>query len=233
MDVVAEPAITIDADSLGGTPVLKPSAIKTIWGAIEDFIRLSLMTLVVPFTVITDLVIIGNRLGEMSVTEWTQVLFLSIATILFADAARQEPRARGFYVLCAGFFLCAIIRELDLVLDKLVFHGAWVHLAVVAFLATVAVAVRFRQTVLQPAADFIGTRSFLLIQSGLILVLILSRTLGSGGLLWNMLGYDDTHRLFKTIIQESLELYGYILICCGALTLRKSPQNDHSLATRT
>ena len=52
------------------------------------------------------------------------------------------------------------------------------------------------------------------------MVFILSRALGSAKLLWNMLSYDDTHRLFKTIIQESLELFGYILICFGAFKLR-------------
>ena len=53
------------------------------------------------------------------------------------------------------------------------------------------------------------------------MLIVLSRSLGSGRLLWNLLGYDDTHRLFKTIIQESLESFGYILMCFGAFALRR------------
>jgi hypothetical protein len=187
----------------------------------ETFVRLTLLSLVVPFTVITDLVILGNRLGEWSVTEWAQALVLLVTTILCGDAARQEPSARGGYTLMAGFFACAFVREMDLVLDKLFFHGSWRLFAGIAMAAVLALAWRYRETILPGLATFLDRRAYPFFMIGLLIVIVLSRSLGSGRMLWNILGCDDTHRLFKTIIQESLESFGYLLITYGAFLLRR------------
>ncbi len=200
---------------------LKPKAPTVIREAMESFIRLTILTLWVPFTVITDLVILGNRLGERSVTEFTQSLVLLVTAILIADTARHDRASRGFLTLVSGLMACMFIRETDLVLDKLVTHGFWCPLALAAAAVTAAVAWRNRATILPGAAAFIGTKPYYYMQFGFLVLIVLSRSLGSGRLLWNLLGYDDTHRLFKTIIQESLESFGYILMCFGAFALRR------------
>ena len=187
----------------------------------EALVRLTLLSLVVPFTVITDLVILGNRLGERSVTEWAQALVLLVTAILCGDAARHEPSARGGYTLMAGFFACAFVREMDLVLDKLIFHGSWCLFAGAAMATALALAWRCRATILPGLAAFLDRRAYPFFMIGLLIVIVLSRSLGSGRMLWNMLGCDDTHRLFKTIIQESLESFGYLLITYGAFLLRR------------
>ena len=187
----------------------------------ENFIRLSLASLAVPFTVITDLVLTGNRLGERSVTEWSQSLLLAVVVILFADASRHARPHRGFYSLAAVFFACCLARELDLWMDKFLYHGSWVLLALLFSALGLGLAWRYRETIIPGAADFVGRRAYPFILIGLVIILVLSRVLGSGHMLWNMLGCDDTHRLFKTIIQESLESFGYLLFAFGAILLRR------------
>jgi|LSQX01.2.fsa_nt_gb uncharacterized membrane protein len=197
------------------------SSESSLGRAIENTIRLALSTLTVPFLVITDLIIIGNRLGERSATEWGQALLLLVSVVLFAYAAHRRAEARGFYMLVAGFFMCCFIRELDLLLDEWLFHGAWAPLAIAVALLVSARALRVWRTLLPGAVEFVGTQAFIYVQIGLVVVAMLSRSLGSGRQLWFLLGHDDSYRLCKTVIQEALESFGYLLICFGGIILHR------------
>ena len=188
---------------------------------IENSVRLALIVLSVPFMVITDLIIAGNRLGERSVIEWSQALVLLVTAVLFAGAARRRSDGRGFYLLAAGFFACCFIREMDLMLDQWFFHGAWAYLAGGTAAVAIASALRVRRTVRPGAVEFVNTRAFIYVQIGLVVVVILSRSLGSGRQLWFLLGQDDSYRLCKTVIQEAFESFGYLLICFGAIMLHR------------
>lgn len=190
-----------------------------IKAAAVEAISLCLITLIVPFSVIIDIVILVNRLGERSVTEWGHTLLLAVTSLLFMDAARAEPRARGFYALMAAVFGSALMREMDLWFDTLLYHGSWV-LPVIAILGAAGLyAWRYRDTIASGATEYLGRRCYLFILFGMI-SLVLSRTLGSGRLLWDTLGSGDEFRLFKTIVQESLESYAYLFFIYGAFQLR-------------
>ncbi|MGI6496619.1 MAG: hypothetical protein ACOX5G_11155 [Kiritimatiellia bacterium] len=189
--------------------------------AVQNTILLALATVSVPLTVFIDLFIIGNYLGERSLTECGQALVLLVSVVLFAHAARRRPEGRGFYRLVAGFFLCCLIREMDLLLDDLLFHGAWAPLASAAALLAILRALRVRSTLLPGAEEFAGTRSFVCVQVGLVVVIVLSRTLGSGTLFWSFMGDDAIYRPCKTIVQEALESFGYLLVGAGAILLHR------------
>ena len=195
---------------------------------IENSVRLALMVLSVPFMVITDLVILGNRLGERSLIEWSQALVLLVTVVLFAYAARRQPEGRGFFLLVCGFFACCFIREMDLMLDQWFFHGAWAYLSGGVAVIAITLALRMHRTLLPGAVDFVNTRAFIYVQIGLVVVVMLSRSLGSGRQLWFLLGQDDSYRLCKTVIQEALESFGYLLICFGAIMLHR--ELDHPAA---
>jgi hypothetical protein len=60
-------------------------------------------------TVFTDLIIIGNRLGERSLTEWGQALVLLVSVVLFAYAARRRPEGSG--LLHAGGWLLPVLSS--------------------------------------------------------------------------------------------------------------------------
>lgn len=198
-----------------------PTPESPLQRGIENSVRLALMVLSVPFMAITDLVIVGNRLGERSVIEWSQALVLLVTTVLFAGAARRRSDGRGFYLLASGFFACCFIREMDLTLDQWFFHGAWAYLSGGAAAVAIVRALRVRRTLLPGAVEFVNTRAFIYVQIGLVVVVILSRSLGSGRQLWFLLGQDDSYRLCKTFIQEALESFGYLLICFGAIMLHR------------
>ena len=198
-----------------------PTPESPLQRGIENSVRLALMVLSVPFMAITDLVIVGNRLGERSVIEWSQALVLLVTTVLFAGAARRRSDGRGFYLLVSGFFACCFIREMDLMLDQWLFHGAWAYFSGGAAAVAIALALRVRRTVRPGAVEFVNTRAFIYVQIGLVVVVILSRSLGSGRQLWFLLGQDDSYRLCKTFIQEALESFGYLLICFGAIMLHR------------
>src|SRR5690606_40700408 len=67
-----------------------------------------------------------DGVGEWSLVELTQEGFLAATVLAFVRLARRSPGERAFAVLAAGLFGCVLVRELDAVLDVLLFHGAWV-----------------------------------------------------------------------------------------------------------
>lgn len=116
----------------------------------------------------------------------------------------------------AGFFSCALIRELDVYLVA-IWHGFWLYPALVVALSTIAYVVLFCRTLVAvPMSNFIGTRPYFFIMVGLIVVLVFSRTFGSGALLWKALLGVAYSSSFRSAIQEGLELFGYLLIAYGS-----------------
>ncbi len=184
----------------------------TIARAVGEFLLLVLFALLPPLSVFLDSAVIGEGVSEESLTEYTQQGILLLAALLFWYGSRRRPDARGFYLLVAGFFACALIRELDSYLD-LILHGFWIWPANLLALGTIIHVRRHcRGTVLQPMAAFVGTKPYFHMLFGLVVVLVFSRVFGSGTLLWvPLLGETYTHG-FKSGLQEGLELFGYLFI---------------------
>lgn len=186
-----------------------------IASAVAEFFLLALLALVPFIAVYLDIVVIGHRIGEVSVTEIAQEALLLLTVLVFLYSAWRQPASRGFLVLVAGFFAAAFIRELDGFLDE-VWHGFWVWPAMLVSLTSISyAAIRCRDTVFQPMADFIDTKPYYFIVMGLIVLLVFSRTFGSGNMLWNDLLGSYAFK-FKTVVQEGLELFGYLFIAYGA-----------------
>lgn len=185
--------------------------------AIGEFILLIVFALIPPVFVFIDSVVIGHGVPEDSLTEYLQEALLFVSSLLFLRAALRHPESRGFFLLVAGFFSCALIRELDSYLD-FIWHGFWVWPANLLALATIVyVALCCKGTVLNPMAAFIDTKPYFYMIFGLLIVFVFSRVFGSGTLLWDhLLGETYTHN-FKSAVQEGLELFGYIFIAYSSL----------------
>jgi len=200
--------------------------VKQLTRAAASAAVLVLLAVLPAISVYIDLKILDNGIGEISVTEISQESMLLASAIMFFVGARRTPASRGFLLLAAGFFSCLFIRETDWFLDN-IWHGFWVYPASLMALGCM-LAARFAcaGSTLQPLADFTGSRPYLFILFGLITLLILSRTFGSGNLLWNHLLPEDYAFGFKTAIQEGLELYSYSLIFYGSCLFAASGFNS-------
>lgn len=193
------------------------SPFKKIAQAIFEFFIITCLALLPTLSVYIDVIVLGNDLGEISVTEIAQEALLLASAFIFWYGAWKKPNIRGFLVLIASFFSCLFIREMDSFLDE-IRHGFWFWPALVTALVSIVYARWLaKSTTLKPLVSFINTKPYFLILIGLIILIILSRTFGSGNLFWNYLLPDGGAFLAKTVVQEGLELFGYAFIFYGAL----------------
>ncbi len=183
--------------------------------AMCEFLLLSVLSLVPSAVVYLDVVVIRHSVYELSFTEIIQETLLLISALIFWYGSRRHPNRRGFLVLVAGFFSCALIREMDRFLDA-IWHGFWIWPAIVVALVSITyVTTRCRNSVAGPVSRFINTRPYFFIMFGLIVLVVFSRTFGSGTLIWkDLIGTTYTSE-FKSALQEGIELLGYLFIIYG------------------
>ncbi len=191
--------------------------IYRIANAIGEFILLGVLALLPVSVVYIDTVFRGRGVAsEFSVTQMTQQTLLLIIALIFWYGAWQHAKSRGFLMLVAGFFSCALIREMDGLMDA-IWQGFWLLPALIVAFATVAYVIFCcRDSVIDPMSNFTGTKSCFCIMIGLVVLLVFSRTFGSGNLLWKDLMGERYMIKFKNALQEGLELLGYLFIAYGA-----------------
>ncbi|WP_299355734.1 hypothetical protein [uncultured Shimia sp.] len=198
------------------TPHSKTSLPKgqTRLGIFLEFLGLAAILIAVPLIVRVDLVVLDTRLGEQSITEYLHSAALGVSCLLFLLGARQYPERRGYLVLLACFLLILFIRESDALLDKIE-HGFWKYPALVVLIAAGWLARVYRKTIRIPFLDHFEARSFAYFLTGLFIVIFFSRLFGSSVFLKDALG-ENYSSWTKTIIQESTELLGYLIMLFGA-----------------
>ena len=113
-----------------------------------------------------------------------------------------------------GFFATMLIRESDALFDK-ISHGFWVYPATIVAIYSMVYAKKCVGTVKKPMLTYVDSKNFIFINIGLIIVLIFSRLFGSGSLWRNIMGADYSI-LYKSVIQEGIELLGYTLVLYGS-----------------
>jgi hypothetical protein len=187
---------------------------KSVLVALTEFLFLAALLTSIRLIITIDGEIILAGASENSVTEYTQEGLILLSAILFGIGAWRRPESRGFLVLVAGLFGCMFVREFDNHLDRIA-HGFWVYPAVLLAVTSIVYARLCGRTVLAPMAVYTQTRSYVYLSIGLLIVIVFSRIVGSNSL-WRELMGDDYQWAYKTIIQEALELSGYVLIAYGS-----------------
>lgn len=187
---------------------------QTRMGIVLEFLALALVMISVPLIVRFDLVVLGTTLNEQSATEYSHNIALTLAFILFAAGARKHADKRGYLVIVAGLLFTMVIREHDATLDQ-IDHGFWKYPAALTIIVTAVLAWKNRDTLRDPFLDHFESRSFAYFLTGLFVLLFFSRLFGSSVFLKDAL---DEHYApwIKTIIQESAELLGYLILLMGA-----------------
>ena len=177
---------------------------------IMELVLLTVCMLAIPAAVAIDVLVFNHGLKEVSLTEFSQSVLLLVSMVCIGMAAWRNTVSRGLMVLVAGLFAAMLIRETDKFLDT-ISQGFWVYPAVIVSAVAIVIAVRLRGTLIKSMVDFAATRQFTYLAIGLLLVVVFSRAFGSGWF-WAKIMGEDFHRLYKTIMQEGLELLGYVLI---------------------
>ena len=156
----------------------------------------------------------AGRIKDASYTENLQETLLIFSSAIFIYLAKKR-NARGL-LLVAGFFVCMWIREWDAVFDD-ISHGVWKYIAIPTAIGFTFWALREGlQKVWDDLAEFMGSKSYDIIVAGLIIVLVVSRLLGNRAV-WILMSGPDFKYVFKTFIEEGVELLGYMTVFVGSL----------------
>lgn len=171
------------------------------------FILAALFLALMILPIYIDVAWMNDALHETSFTETTQEIMLAVIAALFFIAAQRRPAQRGALTLVAGFYSCMLIRELDYVFDAIQ-HGSWIWFALAVTAGCLAVALRTPKKTLHALARLLQHRSWPVMASGFLVVLVFSRLFGIHAL-WQHLMLGDYNRVVKNMAEEGTELLGY------------------------
>ncbi|UVV72819.1 hypothetical protein [Pantoea agglomerans] len=174
---------------------------------ITVFILAALFLALMILPIYIDVAWMNDALYETSFTETTQEIMLAVIAALFFIAAQRRPAQRGALTLVAGFYSCMLIRELDFVFDAIQ-HGSWIWFALAVTAGCLAVALRTPKKTLHALARLLQHRSWPVMASGFLVVLVFSRLFGIHAL-WQHLMLGDYNRVVKNMAEEGTELLGY------------------------
>ncbi|EGO65363.1 hypothetical protein [Acetonema longum] len=180
-----------------------------------EFVALAVSAAIILQAPFIDVLILKNTITETSLTELLQGSILTMIAGIFIYLSRHHPVPGTKYgmVLIAGFFSCAVIRELDFITDQL--HISWFYfvLAIVSYMIFLA----WRHPdILDGVVDFCKSESYYIMLCGLLTVFVFSRLMGMG-LLWQNLLNESYLRVVKNAMEEGTELFGYTLCLISAL----------------
>lgn len=171
------------------------------------FILAALFLALMILPIYIDVAWMNDALHETSFTETTQEIMLAVIAALFFIAAQRRPAQRGALTLVAGFYSCMLVRELDFVFDAIQ-HGSWIWFALAVTAGCLAVALRTPKKTLHALARLLQHRSWPVMASGFLVVLVFSRLFGIHAL-WQHLMLGDYNRVVKNMAEEGTELLGY------------------------
>lgn len=171
------------------------------------FILAALFLALMILPIYIDVAWMNDALHETSFTETTQEIMLAVIAALFFIAAQRRPAQRGALTLVAGFYSCMLIRELDFVFDAIQ-HGSWIWFALAVTAGCLAVALRTPKKTLHALARLLQHRSWPVMASGFLVVLVFSRLFGIHAL-WQHLMLGNYNRVVKNMAEEGTELLGY------------------------
>ena len=190
---------------------------------ILPFILISLLSAGVVTIIKIDFFLLENSLIELSLTELFQQLLLLASASIFIWSANKVEESQTLFILISGFFGCMLLRELDFYFDMIA-HGFWFYPTILLASSVIIYSIKNSSFFISSIRSFSETNTYCYILVGLVIVLVFSRLLGSGTL-WEEVMNDDYQYVYKTIIQEGLELFGYVFLFVGSLHQLKDVKN--------
>jgi len=198
-------------------------------------VRLSLYTTVVfAFTASLPLFVQHQDITvyrENGPVEWLQFSLLAAATLVLVAGASRMPGLRIVLLVLACFSAFAATRELDAILDAVLPGIGW-KIAFAYLAVAAALVLGDRDGLMAQLRWFVSGRGFALLWAGFVIAVPFAQLVGHGAFLQLLMG-EDYIRYYKTVIEESGELFGYFLIFAGSLeTLVQAGAQHESAAGR-
>ncbi len=158
----------------------------------------------------------GQKFNESSLTEYFQEGSFFLVVLLFLFNVLERKTTSALSILIGGFFLMALIREFDAVLDSYVFDGAWQTLAFTV-LALVAYSIfRNKSSLGQTIPGYMRSYPFGMMIAGMMVTFVYSRLFGES-IMWQTVMEESYIRSVKNAAEESIELLGDSLILFSAI----------------
>lgn len=169
--------------------------------------------------------------SENGIVEWSQVVVLLSAAVVFAIVAARRAQSRALSISLAAAVVVAVVREQDALLDTLNPLWGWKLPVALIALAGAAIVYRDRQRFKTALGQLVRGRAFTLLWCGFVIAVPLAQQLGHEPLLEALWG-DYYVRDQKRALEEMLELIGYAVILMGALELLLSGKDRRPFARR-
>jgi hypothetical protein len=148
--------------------------------------------------------------------EWLEVMWLLISSLfLFLASRKSADYTRLFNVLWL-LPLIAVVRELDEILDKTFFHGAWMVPAILIALIVFYRVFKSYNILMPESLHFIQTQQAVFLGLGFFIVVIFAQLCGEQAVL-KAIFRDDYQRHIGRFVEEILEFLGYIILVIGSL----------------
>lgn len=184
-------------------------------------LRLFLYTLAITgFALSIKHIVQAEGLDAFAEGHWVeniQALLLLLAALLFFAVARLRPADWGGLALMLSLIaLFAVIREFDAFFDHQVPWFDWELPGTLVFLALCWTGYQHRQRLPSQLAEFVTMRGSTLAWAGFMLAIPLAQIVAHGPL-FKLIMADDYASTFKRMIEEVLELVGYMMICFAAI----------------
>jgi len=213
MNIEMNPMLSNNALSIDNNTRNKTTIFKTI----QNIIITTLLSLLVIAAQRLDYFWLENTLGEQSITELFQIVFLLFTIVCFYKLHRAD-KLSGAAMLVGGFFTTLLIRELDAYFD-LVFHGFWVYPALVVTLFCIHYALR-QDNVNAQMTQLLADKNMQALITFIVLLFVFSRLYGMGDF-WEAVMAEHYVRDVKNISEETIELLCYAFIAFYAHKVKR------------
>jgi hypothetical protein len=184
---------------------------------IVEFIKISILLIIIFASFFVDIIFLKNNLTEISVTEISQEVVLSIIAGLFIGLSFRYSEIKYGMLMIAGLFLCMLIRELDFITDKIAL--SWFHFVLAIILICLYLAIKHKENTLSGLNHFCKSEACQIMICGLLLILVTSRIIGMKILWQHLLG--PSYRVAKNAAEEGNELLGYLFCLISTLKYSK------------
>jgi hypothetical protein len=200
------------SERLNVAPLTKEEKVTVI----SVLIRLSIYTtMITAFALSLKTIIIHEGLDAFYEGHWVenlQMLLLALTAIIYGAIAKLSAKDHGVLAKAMALLaIFAVVREGDAFWDRVIPVLGWELLGTVVFAVLVYVIVQGRQYFPRQVATFMGMRGMTLAWAGFMVAIPLAQIVAHGPLFQLIMGAEYMNT-FKRMIEETLELVGYMMI---------------------